>query len=110
MDPSSISSFNYFSTLTTAELHNCVTMHKQSIALMSADSNAQKTHINKKQKITNFNNHYQISYQRSQSQQSLSTLCDYSTEKSQHSDKNSSTITTTQKNLLQHLHNILYRQ
>ena len=71
MDPLMISSLNYFSTLTPVELHNCVTLHKKSVVLMSADGNTHQTYINKKQKqnfliiITKFhisdfnlNNHY----------------------------------------------------
>ena len=67
-----ISSSNYLSSLTPTELHNCVTLHRQYVALMSADGNAQQTHVNKKKKqeilinITKFyindhnlNNHYQ---------------------------------------------------
>lgn len=49
MDPLMLSSMNCLSTLTPTESHNCVTLHKQSVALNSYDYPMDHAHINKKQ-------------------------------------------------------------
>ena len=84
-DPLIESSLNYLSLLTLAKLHNCITLYKQFIGLMSTENNMQDRHIDKKVKTTNCNNCYNITYERTQFQQlllALSSLSDSSENKS----------------------------
>ena len=89
MHPLMLSSMNYLAMLTPEELHNCVTLHKQSMALMQSNMNVQTNHVNKKQKTLNSTNYEIKTIQRSLSRSSLSTLSNSSEEKSHESDKTS---------------------
>lgn len=92
MDPLMLSSLNYLSTLTPTELHNCVTLHKQSVALASSRNNVENIHINKKTKLCNLNETTINPYKQCQSLSSLSSLSESSEEKSQSSDKTSDSL------------------
>ena len=82
MDPLMLFSMNYLSTLTPTELHNCVTLHKQSVAFNSCNNPIEHAHINKKQKISTLNSNITKKYNPSQSTSSISLISELFKEKS----------------------------
>ena len=55
IDPLMLSSLNYLSMPTPTELHNCATLHEESVALTSSANNVENNHINKKAKLSSLN-------------------------------------------------------